>query len=157
MGTLALSNPTNHGIIKMWGFIAISIFIVGNLWILFEDGFSWLGITVGAIVSFFIFMMVPGKLELIDRPRSVEVTDTGVILHQKLGRKSVFVPWSEISRISHAVVEPSERNWNTVDSFLGVSDNKRYTLNWKIAEVIRESYRNKMGRYPPNRMEDGGT
>jgi hypothetical protein len=149
-----MKNPINRGTVLTWTLLAGSIFVVGNLWIYFEDGFDWFGIIAGTIIAAFVFLMVPGRLEFIGRPKEVEVTDKGVILYQKFGRKPVIALWSEVMRVNHALIEPDKRRGHLTDSFVGVAGKKMYTIHWQIGEIIREKYKANIGCYPPNSVEE---
>lgn len=148
-----MNNPINFRTIAIYGPIFVGAPVIGFIWIFLDDGFDWFAVAIAIAIGFFAFLMVPGRIEFFDRPKAVEMTDSGVVLHQRFGRKTVFVPWSGISAINHRLVESDKRNWNTLDSYLRRSaDDRRFTFSWQIAEAVRESYRDKVGYYPPNRM-----
>ena len=145
-----MDNPVNTSIVAFGSAIGLAGLIMGNLWAYVDGLFDWFSIAVGVVLALMVFMAVPGRMEIIGRPKRVEVTDAGAIMHQRLGRKSVFVPWSAILRLNFWPCAPSERNWITRDATLFVTEKKRFTLDWKIAEAIRERYWAQYGRYPPN-------
>ena len=145
-----MDNPVNTFIVAFGSAIGLAILIVGNLWAYVDGLFDWFSIGVGVVLALMVFMAVPGRLEFIERPKRVEVTDAGAIMHQRLGRKPVFVPWSAIVRLNFWPCAPSERTWDIRDGILFVTEKKSFTLNWRIAEAIRERYWAQYGRYPPN-------
>jgi hypothetical protein len=145
-----MDNPVNNSVVAFGSAIGLAGLIMGNLWAYVDGLFDWFSIGVGIVIALLVFMAVPGRMEIIGRPKRVEVTDTGAIMHQKLGRKPVFVPWSAIVKLNFRPCAPSERTWTSRDGFLFVTEKKSFTLNWKIAEAIRERYWAQYGRYPPN-------
>lgn len=145
-----MDNPINTSIVALWSTVGLTVLIVGNLWAYVDGLFDWFSIALGVVLALIAFMAVAGRLEIIERPKRVEVTDTGAIMHQKLGRKPVFVPWSAILRLNFWPCAPSERTWDIRDGILFVTEKKSFTLDWRIAEAIRERYWVQYGRYPPN-------
>ena len=145
-----MDNPINTFIVALGSAIGLAGLIMGNLWAYVDGLFDWFSITVGVVLALIAIMVVAGRPEFIERPKRVEVTDAGAIMHQRLGRKPVFVPWSAIVKLNFCPCAPSERTWTSRDGFLFVTEKKSFTLNWKIAEAIRERYWAQYGRYPPN-------
>lgn len=145
-----MSNPVNVGEIKIWAVTGIAGCIVSNLWIFAEDGFQLFGILIGSIIAIFLFIYGVGCTEFIDRPKEVEVTDSGIILYRKLGRKPLFIPWAGICKLNYGILKPSEVGWHNIDSYLFISKKKCMPIIRPIAEEIRERYKGEFGHYPPN-------
>jgi hypothetical protein len=145
-----MSNPVNVREIKLWASAGIAIFIFSNLWIFAEDGFQLFGIFIGSIIAIFLFIYGVGYSELIDRPKEVEVTDSGIILYRKLGRKPFFIPWAGICKLNYGILKPSEVGWHNMDSYLFISKKKSMPIIRPIAEEIRERYKGEFGHYPSN-------
>lgn len=149
-----VTNPINRREIAYSTILPIGIFIFGWLWIYLEYGFKLYSVVIGLAVALFVFMIIGIRTEIYDRPKEVEVIDAGIVLHQRLGRKPVFAPWSDISKVSHMmVIKPGKES--RTNSYLGVLDKKRYTITREIAAIIRERYRERFGVYPFNRMDAG--
>lgn len=150
------ANPSNPREIATFGLLAVAGFTLGSLWIFLEDGFEWLAVTIGVVLALFVFIMTAGRVELVDRPREVEVSDSGVVLHQRFGRKPVFLSWLDVTGVSHALVDMGKWNLGTTSSYIRASGKRRYTVTRHIGEAVRERYRAQVGRYPPNRMDNKG-
>lgn len=127
MADIRILNPTNKTEVFLSGLISISILAVGNIWIYLEDGFDWTGIIIGIVVALFVFLRIGGRLEIFTRPKEVEFIDSDIVLHQRLWRRPVFVPWSDVSRVSHMVVIKPSKGGKVINSYLGVVEKKRYT------------------------------
>lgn len=63
--------------------------IIGFIRIHPEDGFDRFAVAIAIAIGPFAFIMLPGHPEFVERPKEVEVTDSGVILYRRLGRKPV--------------------------------------------------------------------
>lgn len=149
-----IENPVNYVTMVNFSPIFVGGPLIGFIWICLEHGFDWFAIAIAATLGIIAFFLIPGRLEFTERPKEVEVMDSGVILYQRFGRKPVSVPWSGIFRISHDIIEPSKRNWDARNSYLFITEKKTYTLDRQIAEIVRERYRQHMGYYPPNRKNE---
>jgi hypothetical protein len=68
-------------------------------------------------------------------------------------RKTIFITWSQIKKINIACIEPSQRNWNTLDGGLFINEKKYYILNWMICMELRERYRAKFGTFHMNQSD----
>lgn len=139
--------------IIMFSTIALLVFVISNVWIYAESGFSWLGIITGGAVSLLILFSTVIISEFIQRPNEIEVTDNGITLIYQSWRRKKYVPWIQIERINHRSFEQCENNCSKVDSSLYIKGTKGYALvNWKIAELIREKYKVHIGDYPRNEV-----
>lgn len=158
MSDTLLKNPVNRGIIGLWGGICLSGILLSNLLIIAEHGFSWLGMTIGIVLAIIILICVPWRLEFLWRPTEVEIVDAGIVLHQRYGRKPLFVPWSDIRMLNIHPVDPAlDHRWHAKDGYLFLNTQKRfYPMKWSIAMMVREEYREHVGRYPLNPTMSGG-
>lgn len=155
MVTNRMKNPVNVRSMAIWSIPGTLGALIGFIWIYLESGFDWFAFSVTALLLLIYFMALPGRIELIDRPKAVEVTDHGVTLYQRLGRKPVFLPWESMVDISHLLSRSGEKVPIGRNSYLMLNDKgKGYTVDWNVAEVVREEFRKQFGYYPPNRMAE---
>lgn len=157
MADTLLKNPVNRGTVGLWGGICTSGIILSNLLIIAEHGFSWLGVAIGLVLALIVLIYVPWRLEFLWRPTAVEIVDAGVVLHQRYGRKPLFIPWSDIRMLNVHPVDPAvDRRWHAKDGYLFLNAQKRfYPMKWAIAMTVREAYREHMGRDPSNPTMSG--
>jgi hypothetical protein len=142
-------NHWNKTFIIVFSTISLLGFIISFLWIYIEDGFDWFGIIVCIAVSLAVFFSTVILIEVIQRPKEIEVTDDGITLIYQTWRRKRYVPWVQIDKLNHGSIKQSEVTWTSVDSGLFVKGMKGYALiNWQIAEVIRERYKSHIGVYP---------
>lgn len=158
MADMLLKNPVNWGTVGLWVGVCLSGILLSSLLIIVEHGFSWRGVAIGLALALIVLIYVPWRLEFLWRPTAVEVDDTGVVLHQRYGRKPLFVPWSDIRMLNVHPVDPVvDHRWHAKDGFLFVNGQKRYyPMKWTIAMKVREAHREHMGRYPSNPTMSGG-
>jgi len=145
-----IKNPINLFSFLLWSMAALFIFVIALVWICIDYGFDWFAVIICAIPSTLFFIIIPCKIDIIDRPREVEVIESGIILYLRMGRKKMFVPWSGITAVNHAPFNSDTNRSNEQNSFLRIKGEIRYTVTGKIAEVIRDKYRTQLGQYPLN-------
>jgi hypothetical protein len=137
----------------IWGFLALIVFTAGNVWAYLEYGFDWFSIVIGAAIALFIFVMTAGRLEFIGRPREVDIIASGIVLHQRLGRRPVDLPWTAMLKLNLPPVKHGLIGWNTSNGYLFVTEKKAYTLDRNVAEAIIDRYRSETGRYLENEYD----
>jgi hypothetical protein len=150
MGSERMNNPVNHKSIVVFGLLTTAALALGFVWIYGEDGFNWSAVIICATIAFFFLSMTVGRLEFIERPREVELSTSGIVLHQRLGRRSVHLPWSAMQKLNIPPSKPSIMGWNTNNCYLFVTEKKAYTLDRKIAEAVMDRYRSVTGRHMVN-------
>lgn len=103
------------------------------MWIYSEDGFNWSAVIICAVIAFFFILMTVGRIEIIERPKEVEVTDMEIILHQRLGRRSIHLPWPAMLKLNLPPLKSGIMGWNTRNGYLFVTEKKAYTLDRRVA------------------------
>lgn len=147
----SMNNPVNRLVISGWIAICATILIIGNLWIVVEDGFKVEGFIFGTIVAAFAFLLIPWRFEFLLRPYKIDVNHSGVVLYQRYFRKPIFISWSNILKLNVQLIDPRQdgRLMNR-DGYLFVNEKRAYTITWDIAKEVREAYKATLGHYPYN-------
>ncbi len=150
-----IQNPINYSELRSGAIVFVSIVTFTSLLFWMQHGrLEWFAIVMALVIASIAFIFGFWRFEYLGRPRLVELTEAGILLHQRHWRKSVLVPWADVRKLNVAMVEESKRNKNTMDSALFVGEKKYYRLNWRIGIAIREEYRARFGRYPRNVSEE---
>ena len=124
--------------------------LVAIIWI-FVEGTTIDLVIIGIVIMIFLltYYWMDGRFEINHRPRSVEIVESGVILHQRFGRKDVSVRWENIMSISVFIGNPIELKTAFLrDATLWLNNKSYYKIERSIALVVREDYKEKNGKYP---------
>lgn len=147
---LDFENPINRKGILLWAVIAVGGASLSLLLIVTEHGLRWFGVLASLLLAALV-LLVGWNIEMIRRPVSVEVVSSGIILHRRCHLKPISLVWNQFHSLnvcpdnSYAIDK-----WHLQDGFLFIDDKRYYTLHWHIAMAVREVYKQKVGRYPPN-------
>jgi hypothetical protein len=133
-----------HGV--MW---ASGMIIVMWLWIILDGTPIHIIIVLVSIPLWLLCFYATGfGSEIVYRPRFIQIVETGVVLHHRIGRKVEEIPWSKILDVTI----PNKKGplESGRDGWLGISKRKRWNVHIPILIQIKEKYIEKMGRVPIN-------
>lgn len=152
MVTNRLENSTDYVSIISWTLLVTMAVVLAEVWI-FSDSTDpmdrMVGLAIGAILWVFGFYFFGLKVSYLMRPRSVEMSDHGVKLNMRLGKSPVIIAWPDVLMI--------ELKTSIMGKDIGaICDDIEwyYPIDHHIAVELREAYRRRMGRYPPNTLDE---
>ncbi|MFA5313529.1 MAG: hypothetical protein WC375_09485 [Methanomassiliicoccales archaeon] len=107
---------------------------------------------ISALIWFGCFYATGFGSEILNRPKIIEIKESGVVLHHRFGGKIEEIPWSNI----YDVTIPNKKGplESGIDGWLGVSKRKRWNIQKAILIKIREKYIEKIGHPPRNFREN---
>ena len=135
-----------------WGFLTTLAVLILEFWIFVDyrdTSFRILGIIIGFALGSIWFYYVGIKIHYLERPKSIEVSDEGIKLNMRLGKRPVIIAW------------PDVRTIELITSFTGKQDGMirndiawYYPIDRSIALELRGAYHQHMGKYPPKNLKE---
>jgi hypothetical protein len=146
-----MKNPINPQGLKWPAIVSLStaLFAISITFLLNLDVFKALVISIPVSIS--MFVAIGCTWECIRRPKTVVISESGVVMKMRYGQGTEAVKWNEIEYLSIFLNEDSSGKGR--DGYIQYGRNIRRTLNRPIVISAREKYREIMGKYPP--MKDG--
>lgn len=108
-----------------------------------------LGLVIGAVLWVVTFYFMGLRTFYLMRPRSVEVSDYGVKLNMRLGKKPVVIAWSDVRMIVLGTSIMGKDIGEICDDITYY-----YPIDHHIAVELREAYRQQIGVYPPKTWDE---
>jgi hypothetical protein len=152
METKRIENSTDYVSIMSWALlvtIAIAVFEVWTFLDTTDPTDRVVGLVIGAVLWFVGFYGFGLKTFYLERPKSVEVSDHGMMLNMRLGKRPVVIAWSEVRTI--------ELETSVMGKDIGAIRNDiawYYPIDHHIAVELREAYRQQIGVYPPKTLDE---
>jgi hypothetical protein len=147
---VVFNNPVYWRNIVIRGSVYGLAFLLAIALILTEGkGMTIVELGIVALMALILFYLFVGREEIAQRPKEVEIVDTGVVLHRRLlpGRK--MVPWEEILSVNIYLGDPSKVGQEYLrDAYLWLKNERHYLITRPTALAMREAYRSRFGSYP---------
>jgi hypothetical protein len=149
--TKRIDNPLDYGAIVGWSSIPIAALIITELWIYADYGdkyWPWSLLLTGSIcaIAFYYFDI---KLYYIQRPRSVEISDDGVKLTMRAGKRPVIIAWLDMLMVTTGTSIMGKNVGAICNDFRWY-----YPVDYTIAVELREAFYQQMGKYPPKNLDE---
>lgn len=145
-------NSTDYVSITSWTLLVTMAVVIAEIWISLDTTNPTdraVGLAIGIVLWFAGFYFFGLEINYLRRPKSVEMSDNGVKLNMRLGKRSVVIAWPDVLMI--------ELETSVMGKDIGaICDDIEcyYPIDHHIAVDLREAYRQRMGEYPPKTLDE---
>jgi|WetSurMetagenome_2_1015567.scaffolds.fasta_scaffold256351_2 hypothetical protein len=146
MEKIHMDNPINYRDLVWPAIMAIFVFLLTTGFLIWEDGFDMRILIIVIPLSVFGFILTGCVWNCIRRPKTVEITEDGLILNMRYGRRKELVDWNDIKYLN--IFIQTEGATKGRDGYIYYGNNIRRTLYRPIVLTTRERYKEKYGKYP---------
>jgi hypothetical protein len=152
MDAIRFDNSASFTSLVPGAVLALLGFVITEIWI-FSDypdpTARAAGILIGVAFGIVAFYFVGLQINYLNRPKSVEMSDEGVKLNMRLGKRHVIIDWPDVLMIAIRT--------SIMGKDIGEIRNDirwYYPIDYAIAVKLREGYLQRMGKYPPKTPDE---
>jgi hypothetical protein len=152
METEKFNNSVNYTPIISWALVVTIAIVIVEVWIFLDTTDTTdraVGLAIGAVMWVIGFYGTSLKIFYSRRPKSVEVSDHGVKLNMRLGKRPVVIAWPDV-RIIGFQTSITGREEGLICNDVAWY----YPIDHHIAVELREAYHQRMGGYPPKTLDE---
>lgn len=152
MVTRRYENSVNYGTIISWAFLIALTVILLEIWIYLDSTDSLtreLGLIIGVVLGSICFYVIGLKINYLNRPKSVEISNDGVKLNMRLGKRPITIAWPDIRMIGFTTSLIGKKGGTICNDIAWY-----YPIDHPIALELKEAYYQRMGKYPPKTLDE---
>jgi len=152
MQTKRTENSIYYTPIISWALLVTMAIVILEVWIFLDNTDTTdrvAGLAIGAVLWIVGLYALGLRTFYLGRPKSVEVSDHGVKLNMRLGKRPVVIAWSDV-RIIGFQTSLTGREEGLICNDIAWY----YPIDHHIAVELREAYHHRMGGYPPKTLDE---
>jgi hypothetical protein len=152
MDTRTINNSLEYGPVAFQVVLVSLAVIIAEIWIFIDytDSFTRTsGIIIGVVLWIIFFYAFGLKIYYLNRPKSVEISDDGVKLNMRLGKKPIIIAWPDIWMIGFTTSLLGKKEGEILNDIAWY-----YPIDHSIALELKEAYYQRMGKYPPKSYDE---
>lgn len=152
MQTKRIENSINYVPIISWVLLVTMVIALFEVWILLDNTNPTdraAGLAIGVVLWMIGLYSFGLRTYYLGRPKSVDLSDQGVNLNMRLGKRPVVIAWPDVRIIGFQTSLTGREEGLICNDIVWY-----YPIDRSIAVELREAYRQRMGLYPPKSLDE---